>query len=414
VKIWIIVPFEPIPGIDVNVRPLRYGYLASELLKRNHQVVWWTSDFNHFTKQNRYSKSSRIQLDNNLCVQLLYAQPYRKNISLARIRHNLSLARSFEKIAKSSVEKPDIIFVCLPTIELADKVLKYGRKNKIPVVVDIVDTWPDIYLSAIPSWLRPIGAIALAPDFRKSAAVLRSAKAITAVSDTYLKWGLDRAKRQQKETDKTFFLGYHIPEEYRSLDPSSIENITSKYGIRQENFVIVFLGQFASSYDLETIIHAARKLETSKNVQFVLAGDGDKMSVLKKDARHLSNVIFTGWLDHPTALSILRISSLGLCAYSKKALQSLPYKPFEYMAYGLPLLSSLKGELADMITTHNIGRNYIAEDATSLVKEINWFIEHPSDHQQMALNAKQLFDAKFVSSEIYGGLVKHLESLSIE
>jgi glycosyltransferase involved in cell wall biosynthesis len=412
-KTWIIVPFEPVPEVDVNVRPLRYGYLASELAKRNHQVIWWTSDFNHFTKKNRYSKSVRVYINSNLSVQFLNATPYRKNISLARIRHNLSLAQSFRKIVKSSPEKPDIIFVCLPTLELAQQAVEYGKRNKIPVVVDIVDTWPDIYLTSVPNWLRPIGLIALAADFRKSATILKSATAITAVSDTYLNWGLTRASRKRRNTDKAFLLGYHIPKDYNLSKYHLIEELREKYNLSRNLFIITFLGQLASSYDVETIIYAASKLQSNQDIRFVIAGDGDKMPILKKLSRNLNNVIFTGWIDHPTALSLLHISSLGLCAYSTKALQSLPYKPFEYMACGLPLLSSLKGELADLVDAHRIGRNYTAQNVDSLVKEINFFVNNPRESEEMACNAKQLFESRFASDKIYGSLVRYLESLSL-
>jgi glycosyltransferase involved in cell wall biosynthesis len=137
------------------------------------------------------------------------------------------------------------------------------------------------------------------------------------------------------------------------------------------------------------------------------------MPILKELSHDLSNVVLTGWIDHPTALSLLYISSLGLCAYTTKALQSLPYKPFEYMACGLPLLSSLKGELADLVDTYKIGRNYTAQNVDSLVKEINFFVNNPNDSRQMASNARQLFESRFSSDEIYGSLARYLESLSL-
>jgi len=412
-KTWIVAPYELVPGIDVNTRPFRCGYLVSELGKRNHQVTLWTSDFNHAAKKNRYSKSIRVYINNNLSVQFLDATPYRKNVSLARIRNNLSLAKSFKKIIKSNPEKPNIIFVCLPTLELAEQVVKYGKQNKIPVVVDIVDTWPDVYLTAIPTWLRPLGLIALAADFRKSATILKSATAITAVSETYLNWGLTRAGRKRQNTDRAFLLGYYIPKDFELSKNNLIEALREKYNLSRNLFVITFLGTLGSSYDVETIVRAARRLQNNQNIRFVIAGDGDKMPILKELSHDLSNVVLTGWIDHPTALSLLYISSLGLCAYTTKALQSLPYKPFEYMACGLPLLSSLKGELADLVDTYKIGRNYTAQNVDSLVKEINFFVNNPNDSRQMASNARQLFESRFSSDEIYGSLARYLESLSL-
>ncbi len=50
-KIWINNPFDFLPGEGARLQ--RYGLLAKALVKAGHQVVWWSSDWNHIKKEHR-------------------------------------------------------------------------------------------------------------------------------------------------------------------------------------------------------------------------------------------------------------------------------------------------------------------------------------------------------------------------
>ena len=62
----------------------------------------------------------------------------------SHIRHNRAIASAFAKQAYHTVQ-PDIVFCCLPTLELAEKSVQFGQKINAPVIVDIRDLWPDLY-----------------------------------------------------------------------------------------------------------------------------------------------------------------------------------------------------------------------------------------------------------------------------
>jgi glycosyltransferase involved in cell wall biosynthesis len=79
------------------------------------------------------------------------------------------------------------------------------------------------------------------------------------------------------------------------------------------------------------------------------------------------------------------------------------------MAAGLPLLSSLPGELEGMITEHQIGLHYKAGDVESLVEKIAWFAEHPEERMAMGQRSRRLFEERFRADIIYPKLVAHLE-----
>lgn len=176
----------------------------------------------------------------------------------------------------------------------------------------------------------------------------------------------------------------------------------------------MFCGTFGVTYDLETIIQAAHRLqhEGRCDIQFVLAGDGDKGRYLRQLAAGLDNVVFTGWLDQTGLRTLMSLSAAGLCAYAHGAPQSLPNKPFEYMSAGLPQISSLTGELEALLERHGIGLQYTAGDACSLHAQVLRLVDSPDERNAMAMRGEALFRREFDSSKIYPQLAAHLEQIA--
>ena len=64
----------------------------------------------------------------NFKIVFLPTCNYKNNISFSRIRHNRILAKNYLKYSKLEEHKPDIIVSCIPSLELAEAGIKYGRK----------------------------------------------------------------------------------------------------------------------------------------------------------------------------------------------------------------------------------------------------------------------------------------------
>lgn len=412
--VWIVGVTDPLPSIDANYRDMRCGILAKELVARGHKVTWWASTFDHMKKRPRFDGPRSIQVQPGLRVNLLHGPRYRKNISLERVRHHRVLARAFAQEACLDKSRPDIVFACLPVPELAEEAVIYGHVQGVPVVIDARDQWPDLYLMAFPKWLRGIAHLVLLPEFRRTQRVFQMATGITAVSETYLKWALHSATRSMRETDGVFPLGYPTPTvDTQNEIETRVPQLRAEYKIRSDAMVVTFIGMFGASYDLETVIKAAMVLGVgdTRNIQIVLVGDGDKGRKLREMSHGLQNVIFTGWQDQVSMLALMQLSAVGLAAYKEEALQSLPNKPFEYMAAGLPLLSSLRGELEGLIRQEQIGLQYQAGNVSSLAEKINWLLNYPEERIAMGQRARQLFDERFSVDVIYPGLARHLENV---
>jgi len=318
-NIWLIHVGELLP-IDGEVRLFRYGILADMLVERGHSVTRWAPTFIHAYKRQRTSCDKTIWLSPNYRIELLYADGYNKNVSIQRIKFHRKLERVLENRMRQELSPPDIILAGIPTPGMCLAAVRYAQQHHIPVVVDVRDLWPDIYLTIVPPPLRGIVRLALWPAYRTNRVLFQGATAIWGVSESYLNWGLQFAGRKQTEADAMFPLGYPEPD----FLPEVIESERRKLvalGIAPEKTLCCFFGQFEASYDLETVIEAARVFEQAgeSHIQFVLCGNGTKLDSLRQRAAGLSNVVFTGWLSGPTLAAVMQMSKIGLAAYTAQS-----------------------------------------------------------------------------------------------
>lgn len=90
---------------------------------------------------------------------------------------------------------------------------------------------------------------------------------------------------------------------------------------------------------------------------------------------------------------------------------SLPNKPFEYMAGGLPVVSSLEGELQELLETHRCGLTYRAGDVDSLVHCLKRLQDDADLRKSMSENGRDLYEKCFRSDRIYDEMTTHLETI---
>ena len=412
-KVWLIKISENLP-IQHNTRLYRVTFLAEALTTAGHEVIWWASTFMPGEKH-LFDGPRTLEAWPGLQLRLLHAPGYRKSSSPMRLLQNWGTANAFMREATHAVDKPDLIFCCLPTLELCAKAVAYGKRFGVPVIIDIRDLWPDHYLTLVPPKLHKLFKLVLFSEFRRVRHILKDATGITAISDNYLNWALQYAKRTRKATDGVYWIGFPG---HPSFSDEEIkvkqDQLIAKYNIKLDQLIITYVGSMTPSIDLQTVVEAARLLETSGHagVQFIIAGDGGNGPALRKQAQGLKSVIFMGWVDQLTLAAILKFSAVGLVAYADKAAMSLPNKPFEYMAAGLLLLSSLEGELASLVAEERIGLQYQAGHADTLVKHIFTLLAEPQTVKELQVRSLQLFRERFSTAMIYPRLVQHLEHVA--
>ncbi len=409
-NVWLVETGEPLP-LQPGVRKMRTALLADNLAARGHQVRWWVSAFEHQRKLMLFAGDREVALSPGITLQVMRGCGYGSNISLARYLDHRLVARKFRLRARD-LEPPDLIVAALPCYHLAFEAVRYGRQLNVPVLVDILDLWPDLLLAKLGNpLLHKLGQAALACDYARLHTLLKGATGLLAVSRGYLHWALKKAARSAREWDRVFLLGYQT----RS-NGSPPHRLPEWLRERRGQKLLLFIGTFGFSYELRLLVAAARRLAAAgrRDVCFVMVGTGEQAETVRRESAGLSNVVLPGWLDGAEIGSLLAHGYLGLAPYRLAPCEQdrLPYKPFEYLSAGLPLVSSLAGEMAAHITNHGLGINYRAGDLEGLCQAIASLLDDPAGRARMSLNARAFFKDHGDADRIYAGYAGHLESLA--
>lgn len=408
-KVWLITIGEPIFHPNNTLRLHRTGILAKYISENtDHEVTWWTSAFNHFTKVHLYDQDTHVQVNSNLKMIALYGNGYQKNISFDRITDHKQIADKFKKAALLE-EIPDIIVAAFPTLGLCKAAIEYGKNNSIPVLIDYRDMWPEVFVDVLPKPLQIAGKLILKNLFKQTNQVFASSNGLIGITEEFLGLALDKINRQKNENDAVFELGY-LENQFTEQQFTEATEFWFEKGIKKDHHIkICFFGTLGHQFELETIVKAAPDLDKD-NIQIILCGSGDKLNLLKAMSGKSKNIFFPGYMTAAQIAALMKISDFGLCPYKDKEafLNSIPGKAIEYMTAGLPLISSLgEGVLGRYVDRHNLGINYSPVSKNDFVKAVRQVAKTISDKDKIRI--RKLYEANFKAENIYAKYLNHLE-----
>lgn len=407
--LWLLNVGEVLPTDKSRQRLLRAGVLAESLRARGHQVTWWTSTFNHVEKKHRFDRHTSLISESGIRLELLHGPSYARNISLRRLWNHFALASAFKKLSTAEV-RPDVILCSWPTIEMSAAAVEYGTRHNVPVIVDVRDLWPDIFLDVAPPSLRPALRLGLQPYMRMAEHAFRGCSGVVGVSERYRDWGVRVAHRPHGPNDRVFPIGYK-KQNFTLGEARAARAWLRSKGVDPSKFIACFVGTFGSTYDLAPVFQAARDLQLAGDtgVQFVICGDGDRRREYSDAAAGLRNVVFTGWANAVQIAELMKLSKAGLAAYRSGAPQGLPNKIFEYISESLPILSSLRGECEEFLDRHDCGLQYAPSgDGRQLVQHLQTLRSNDAVRTRLSANAARAFKT-FSADRVYAEMADYLE-----
>lgn len=407
-NIWTIHLGEPV-SVDQGRRPMRYGLLADSLERFGHEVTQWAPTFDHFRKQQRAESDVSLRIGERRHLELLFGKGYSRHIGLKRILFHREIANRFRERARA-MPRPDLIVSSIPTIELSVEALRYGREFGVPVVVDIRDLWPDALFGLLPKSLVPVAKALAKPAVKNLRFVCREATELLAVSESYLQWGLGHAGRDRRSGDRVLPLGYEKPF-LSEVERRSGEAEWERQGVGADrDFRICYFGSLGNSTDMASVLEVAARLQRDgdNGVQFVLCGEGPNLERYRSAAKDLKNVVFPGWANPKAIQTLMQRSDIGIAPYARSAVQSIPNKPIEYLGGGLPVVTSLGGELASLLSKHQCGQTFDIERPETLYEVVKNMRFTREATESMKRNALRVFEETFDASRVYPQMVGYL------
>jgi glycosyltransferase involved in cell wall biosynthesis len=321
--ILIVAPFCSLPGEQGYNRFLH----LAELLAQDHKVSLVTSRFRH------YDKTFRPNIDAHklrFSLYLLSEPGYFSNISLSRLYSHKVFCSNFQSFFFTYCETngtPDVAYAAYPLAKTSIFLGTIKSAYNFKLIVDVQDVWPESIKPAFP-------LLSFIPDhffpFSWTAnSAYRSADALVAVSNTYLKRALHANP----------FVKSHVTYIGASRD---LINSVDPMNYAHDTINVVYIGAIASSYDLQTVIKAFVLLDRQDpRYQLHIFGDGPKLRLFKKIAS--KNVVFYGFRPYAEAIAYAKSASILLNPISSSAKQTITNKISDYLLLSRPIVSSQLG-----------------------------------------------------------------------
>ena len=415
-RIWVIKIGEQTPVKEANATLGRVHFLCEELVLSGHEVTWWTSTFSHQSKSFITKKDLELEVKPGYTIKYLHSpKAYKKNVSIARLVHNYLGAKKLKKELRKHT-RPDLILAAYPTIEMSLVATSYGQKHGVPVILDARDMWPDIFVEPLPTAWQPFLKLFLRPYFYMARKAFKSATAIFGITEGFVNWGLRYANRERNTFDAAFPLAFNSTH----IDPQKIEAYKEKWTtlLPPNKKVVVYIGAFSrTKMDIPAITHLLEKVSENERLYFLFCGNGDDSELIKEKISHFKNVHFHGWVSEEEGQAIMQLSSIGFAPYISKTdyCNSIPTKVIKYLSLGLPVLTSLKGDVEDLIKTHDCGL-YYQEETLDLAKNELFSLTEDTDAgsarlSQTKQNALTVYHEFFDAKKVYQKMVVKIEEI---
>ncbi|MGD0920766.1 MAG: glycosyltransferase family 4 protein [Terriglobia bacterium] len=345
--------------------------LAESLTSRGHEVTVITGRPNHPSSLDLPFCQHAAQDEYTAQGYRILRVPVFRSLDSGTLKRFLTYSTFMLSAAWCGIwqRKPDVVLAVSP-LPTGLAALPAHAWHRAPLVFDLQDIWPDSALavgllhgSCLMGLLRCLEQF----FYRRCAKVV----VITEGFERYLlNLGLPRNRVAVvcNGVQWQSFVGVKPREELRK-----------SVGLAGK-FVVGYVGNIGLAQGLETLLGAAEQLR-DEPVAFLLVGEGtDKRRLLDlARARALANVRFLAGVPGDQVFPILATCDALLVILRKDPLFeiTIPSKLYEYMAAGKPILCSVGGEAAELVSELGCGLPVAPSDSAALAESVRRLQANP-------------------------------------
>lgn len=384
--------------------PSRFYYMAKLFAEAGFDVDIITSNFQHFKKEYRDIEKIREQ-NYPFHIEFIEVPKYNKNLDLRRIYSNSVAKKKIGEYFAQHGDKYDAVYCTVPANDIAAEVSEYCKKKNIPFIVDIEDLWPEAMTMAFN--VPVISSIAFYPFMRDAERVYKNANAVIGTSDEYT----NRAFKN-RECDipyQTVYVGCDL----EKFDGGVLE-FSPDIEKGEEEFWVSYAGSIGASYDIETLVLAAKEIENRgyENIKFKIMGTGPKLEEVKSlvAEQKCKNVSVMGYVEYPRMAANLTKSDVTVNSFVKGAPQSIVNKIGDYLASGCAMINTLENnEFIAMVNREKFGVNVEPENVKVLADAVEKFYKDRALCAEMGRTARAFGEDRFSVSKSYKRIIEMVE-----
>lgn len=275
--------------------------------------------------------------------------------------------------------RPDVVMVSSPTFFSIFSAWLISRLRRAPLVVEVRDLWPAIFVELGVLTNRRIIAVLEAVERW----CYHQAAAVVVVSEGFR----DDLVRREVPAEKVHVVRNGVDVDKFAPRPVDREGWRRRLGVAPDAFVVLYAGAHGISQGLAALADAAARLQDDPRVRFCFVGEGaDKERVRAHvDQHRIANVNMLPSVTREEVPELLQAADVGLVPLRDVPLFStfIPSKMFEMLAAGIPVVGSVTGEAAQLLG--DAGAWVVRpEDSEAIAKAVAEVLAHPDEAAERA------------------------------
>ena len=173
--------------------------------------------------------------------------------------------------------------------------------------------------------------------------------------------------------------------------------IINRYVDRHQ--MVVMTGAISRIRSAREIVTACSLIKGCPGFKLVVAGNADsaEFEILFKEWIKDLPVQHVGWIPLVKVQELISQARAGLAIYYPEPnhLQSEPTKLFEYMAAGIPVITSNFPKYRKLVEDANCGLTVDPTDSEAIASSIRWIMKHPDEAEAMGRRGRSVIEQKF-------------------
>ena len=282
---------------------------------------------------------------------------------------------------------------------LAGKVIKW--KQKAPHIIYCLDLWP----ASVNAWGFFEGSVVFKIAHSLSKWAYKHADCIAVSSRPFIDY---LVKTNNLLEEGMVYLPQHSP---RMKEAATAKRSTT------DEVNLIFAGNIGSVQNVECLIRAVALVQTERNYQVHIYGDGSRCEDCKRLSKSLatdSRIVFHGRVPRSKLDEIYpKMDGLLLTLASEKTAGAIattvPAKFQNYLSTGKPIIASIDGGAAEIIKQIDCGLVAPADDEEALAEIIKKFVENPSGYSKYGERGVKYFNENYTKEIFISRLIKILE-----
>ncbi|WP_170839689.1 glycosyltransferase family 4 protein [Lihuaxuella thermophila] len=383
-RIWLANHYAVPPNIAGITR--HYELAREWAVEEKAEVTLFLSKFVH-PRRTFITEEEKNSLDKikGLKLEWLWSFPHKTN-DVRRIINMGSFAAVFF-LAGLFKRRPDVLIASSPHLFTAFAGWMLAKIKGCPFVFEVRDLWPDSlikmgglsnrHIVRLLTWMESF--------------LYRNADKIIVLTEHQRKFIADKGIDESKIAliPNGIVVGSWKP------DPSKRAEFRRKMGVPEDEFVAIYTGAHGPANALEYVVKAGRHLKPG--ISIVLIGDGpEKEKLLRiKQEEGLDNVLLLDPVPKSEIFDYTQAADCGIISLADNEVfrGARPNKLFDYTFVGLPIVTTVDGEVREIVENNRVGVFAGAEDPEGLARAIDQVRSYTSEQlEEIKRNGREYID----------------------